>query len=594
MRAVSRQPVAAGPRTGRNVAAGLRTGRNVAPGLRTGRSTRSGPRPRAAVCSVRPPWRTSEATRLDVVYRPLTSGRGAGRYSTGTEPGRYPYGPEAHAPLRRCVGRAGRGPLLGRYGARPLHAFTLVEMLVSLAVLGVALAVVGVVFSVTTKTASQSAAYAEVHARVREFVRQIKQDLNSCNPSESVLVLVGRTQAASLTQPDFDAGKYHRTLLGDPNAVAPGYDPEYALNVDPQYSDPRADILMFFTNRPTPSAAPNPNANPALDPYALGVKFTPIRVVYGHAAFGQPVWNAGVYQFPLAGNLRHIEQIVNVGTSVVSGIPANRWHLARVGTIIDSNVPSGTIQFSADACANLPAGAYYHESGAGYPNWDMPGDAAFVDLAATLQRFGFAASLPQSPYAYPATWDPNLVSAVNSLVFATHTSDPNSTPNQPRHVATVLDEVPVDLKSNLAVQMLPGCAWLQVEFLMPEDPRNSVTYAANPNNPAVPNPSRRSDMPRWTQVAPNSTYVFVPDTRENREAIIDSDPNTPGAQLSARLADFGRLDQDINGDTARPETIVSSRIIRMWPYAIRVTVRVWDSRGVLAEPIVRSVVHRFE
>ncbi len=517
-----------------------------------------------------------------------------------------------NAEFRMMNAESGRARRDGAEGFCILHssfciqqraAFTLVEMLVSLAVLGVALAVVGVVFSVTTRTASQSAAYAEAHARVREFVRQIQEDLNGCNPAESVLVLVGRTQAASLTQPDLEAGKYHRTLLGDPGALTPGYDPEYATAIDPNgvYSDPRADFLMFFTNRPTPSAAPDPNANPAFDPYALGVKFTPIRVVYGHAALAQPQWTGTAYTFPAANApppaMEHIEQTVATGTQ--SRIPANRWHLARVGTILADpgrSLPAlpGDIQFSAlgadfaARCEPYLDGSY------------LPGDAAWLNVAELLRSFGptyFGTdNAPYlSPYFWPpfgnphGSWQSWNQDSVNSLVFATGVTDPNAGPNQFRHVATVLDEVPVDLKSNLAVQMLPGCAWFQVEFLMPEDPRNSVTYAWNPSVGATM--SRRSDMPRWTQVAPGSTYVFVPDTEANREAVRRQVHPLTGPH--GRMNDFGRLDQDPSAH-AEPSDAIQQRIVRMWPYAIRVTVRVWDSRGVLTEPIVRTVVHRFE
>jgi prepilin-type N-terminal cleavage/methylation domain-containing protein len=476
-------------------------------------------------------------------------------------------------------------------------AFTLVEMLVSLAVLAVALAVVGVVFSVTTRTASQSAAYAEVHGRVREFVRQIKEDLNACNPAESVLVLVGRTQAASLTQPDLEAGKFHRTLLGDPAAVA-DYDPEYAPAIDPNgvYSDPRADLLMFFTNRPTPSAAVDPNdPNIATSPYALGVKFSPIRVVYGHAAIAQPQWIGTTYTFPLASALppamQHIEQTITVSGRVMSRLPANRWHLGRLGTIVDPNAIAGTTWFSNNARGGgadpgaVPGGIPYYEG-----STPLPGDAAVLDRAAFLAKCSNLAVLtgPTAPYNYPgAPWSSvaGLVNDIDSLVYG----DP-ALGTAMHHVATVLDELPVDLKSNLAVQMLPGCAWFQVEFLMPEDPRNSVTYSSpNPNDPTF---SQRSDMPRWTQVTPGSTYVFVPDTHENRQAIINQFLDAP-TEPTNRLWDYARKDQDraLHAWTA---DAVSQRIIRLWPYAIRVTVRAWDSRGVLPEPIVRSVVHRFE
>jgi hypothetical protein len=42
------------------------------------------------------------------------------------------------------------------------------------------------------------------------------------------------------------------------------------------------------------------------------------------------------------------------------------------------------------------------------------------------------------------------------------------------------------------------------------------------------------------------------------------------------------------------ETPLTHRRIRTWPYAIRVTVRVYDERNRLSSPIVRSLVHRFD
>ena len=81
-------------------------------------------------------------------------------------------------------------------------------MLVSLAVLSLALTIIGVVFTTATKTTRQAAAYSEAHNRVRQFTEQLEEDLAACEPSQSVLVLVGRTQAAALTQDDLDARRY--------------------------------------------------------------------------------------------------------------------------------------------------------------------------------------------------------------------------------------------------------------------------------------------------------------------------------------------------------------------------------------------------
>lgn len=459
-------------------------------------------------------------------------------------------------------------------------AFTLIEMLVSLAVMALALSVVGVVFTITTRTTSQTAAYSEVHNWVRQCMEQIKEDLRYCNPSESVLVLVGRTQAAALTQNDLEAGKFYRVLTGNKNASSlGGYDPETAAGLDnadwrlAQYSNPRADILMFFSNRPTASQAPNPSDD-ANDPYAAGVRFAPIRVVYGHAALGNAVWtSAKTWSFPTT--VRHIEQTLSGGQSV---IPANRWHLARVATIIEPS--AGQTQLSANACANVPLGRPYID-GTVY----MPGDAAFLDLpylahtALGPTNAVFGGTIPPllSPYGALTS----ILPTINSLIYSSGTT----TPPPLHHVATVLEDVPVELRGNMGVHLLPGCAWFQVEFLMPEDARNSMTFSDPKLSGAY---STRTDMPRWTTVPAASTYVFVPDTPQNRLAVVDP------AQLagaSTRVWDFSRLDQTPAND---PNDVVSNRVVRMWPYAIRVTIRAYDPRGRLTEPIVRSIVHRFE
>jgi len=479
-----------------------------------------------------------------------------------------------------------------------LRGFTLIEMLVSLAVLALALAVVGVVFTITTKSASQAAAYSEALNYVRQFTQQIQEDLRYCDPAESVLVLVGRTQAAALTQSDLEAGKFHRVLIGNPANVPANYDPEYDTALDPglNYSNPRADIVMFFSKRPTVSVAPNPD--PEADPsFAGGVKFSPIRVVYGHAALAKPVLDGKQYRFPQVQlgedwAFRHTEQTKLVGLRELSVIPASRWHLSRVATIVVPPLVSGSTQFSAVACES--AGRCYRYWDASDP---MPGDGAYLDLAEFLRNLGPSVATC-SPYIYPlACWPPAVQDSINSVVYATHTAPPLY-----RHVATVLEDVPVELRSNLGVHMLPGCAWFQVEFLMPEDPRNSVDYVGDPNNP---NMSTKADMPRWTIVPEGQTYVFVPDTPENREAVAAQVaagnchyPPLPGDD---RLWDFARIDQCIGPTGFDPTTLhcrqsdaVAARRIRMWPYAIRITVHVYDPRGRLTEPIIRSIVHRFE
>ena len=115
-------------------------------------------------------------------------------------------------------------------------------------------------------------------------------------------------------------------------------DPEYSPVARGPYSDPRADIMMFFTQRAVPSAAPDPNQPNSA--YARGVKLSPLEVVYGHAALGEPVWSDADnrYYMPLPDdpNIRHItETEVFNSSSQRSLIPAAKWHLTRRATIIE-------------------------------------------------------------------------------------------------------------------------------------------------------------------------------------------------------------------------------------------------------------------
>ena len=485
--------------------------------------------------------------------------------------------------------------------AGSLVGFTLVEMLVSLAVLGVALTVVGVVFTISVDTTRQAAAYSDVQNWVRQFMRQIEEDLEYCEPSNSVLVIAGRTQAAALTQDDLDAGKFYRVLTGNP-ANAAGYDPEYSAVVDAgkNYSDPRADILMFFSARPTVSQAPPPNPDRLSDPFgyacANGVKFAPIQVVYGHAALDDAVRSGSGFAF--ANNPRHIQQTVDGSNQPdkLSRIPAGRWHLSRRATIISpwpnvglSPSPPADMQFPQGAFPGLQRCEPYQFLGA-----TMAGDAVYFDLPLFLERLSPASFyLPSNPdhwlrpYGFDDAdgWHGYALSSVYSLLYGW-----DATSRQSRHVATVVEDPAADLANNLGVHMLPGCAWFEVEFLMPEDPRNGLEYV-DPTPTVSDDWAERGDMPRWTQIPLGETYAFAPDTAANRN-LVSGQVDAAGRALSgSRLADFAGLVPTSPGDQYDN---VSNRRVRMWPYAIRITVRVFDPRGRLPEPIVRSIVHRFD
>ena len=217
-------------------------------------------------------------------------------------------------------------------------------------------------------------------------------------------------------------------------------------------------------------------------------------------------------------------------------------------------------------------------------NLDMPGDMAHLNLPFVLELFGPYSDYvvyPPAPLLRPYdfdTWPHNgLHDSIDLLLYRNGLAANH-------HIATVVQNPPADLRSNLGVHMLPGCAWFQVEFLMPEDPRNSLDYAPDPDNNTI---SHRFDMPRWTQVQPGRTYVFVPDTAASRD-VVASQVWAPTE--GTRFDDFALVVPPAAGGA----NTVANRRIRMWPYAIRITVRVFDPRGRLEAPIVRSIVHRFD
>lgn len=495
-----------------------------------------------------------------------------------------------------------------RPASRGRPAFTLTEMLVALAVMVLALAVVTNVFSVTTKTAATSAAIADVAALVRNFSYQIEQDLEYCDPSQSILVIHGRTQAAALTEELRQAGQYYRVLTGDPGLVTGGYDPRFGgTRPDPndsrkQYSDPRADILMFFTNRPLVSKAPPTGIG--LDPTSFeaslqrGVKALPSQIVYGHAALDTAVRSGNTWTF--ADVLQHIER-EDGDAAALSPLSATRWHLARRVALLDPNGVVINLQYPSDQFQNN-----------NYPRlWRCYSDddaraadaAVYFNLAPYLRRFqpegapvGEDPLVLRSPYGF----SPNNFLQQPSLRWANNDRDEilnvlYANGQEPyHHVATVIEQPPAALQDNLGLHLLPGCVWFQVELLLPEDPRNARDY---------PLSEQRHETPRWVGVEPDQTYVFVPDTPENRE-LLASQVYGPGSArpgrvlpLPNRLGTFAQvippgysraMNLPHDGDTA------DNRNVRMWPYAIRVTVRVFDQRGRLDQPIVQSVVHRFD
>ena len=491
------------------------------------------------------------------------------------------------------------------------RGFTLTEMLVALAVMVLAMAMVTSVFSVTTKTAAMSAAVADVELILRNAAEELRQDLEHCDPAESILYIEGRTQAAALTEDQRQSRRFQRFLIGDPKdkQLEQGPDARFAETPPPQYSDPRADVLMFFTNRPSIARVPAQNPLSGSDKYnefqrALlrGMQHYPIQVVYGHAAVTTAQrLNNGAWDFVRPP--RHIDETVDGGSDPqkISLLPLTRWQLARRATLIYDPPPfftgySPRLQFNVTEMQSMAE--------------EFPQDNRYAADATLLSyRSLLTAISPQglpafpqhrasalySPYLFDGStlpgvnlpWIPQPRTLIQNLIYLQYSSVPNALLH--RYVATVLENPPAALGSNVNLRLVPGCVWFKVEILIPEDPRNSLES---------PLSNQRAETPRWVEVEPGKAYCFVPDSAENRELVRSKlQTGTPIPVLGSRLATFACVvppyGVNVNGVDYKALDSVTNRVVRMWPYAIRVTMRAIDPNARLEKPITRSVVHWF-
>lgn len=518
-------------------------------------------------------------------------------------------------------------------------AFSLIEILISIVVLVIALAVVTQVVALTTQTAAATQAIAEIETRLRAFEVTLRRDLEGVNPARSVLMIHGRTQAAALDDDRREGEQYYRFLVGDPQVTnggdSPEFDPLSALP-DGKYSDPRADILMFFTERPLASQAPAEEdlggvgqAKRLIHRKAqVGATFTPSQIVYGHAALADAFVNDnGDIELT---SPRHITD-AGGNRDEISDVPVQEWHLARRAVLLSRALLSGgeigrpqSVQFIFDSRGEpaMPQiTRFFADADLGGGQRQSSADVMPFDYESFLQIFQpFAYNLTSpfaidgmarlSPYEsqewpYPPVGGGNALAtplsfgAINpasSIGPLTRSNlleddllyDTDDAPLNNRFVALVVPQPPIELESNLGLHMLPGCAWFKVEFLLPEDPRNAKDH---------PLQYQRNDALRWVEAPNGESYVFVPDSPENREFLATSTLLVNGdvPLTNTRTASFAQVvPPNLSGALPFAGNTVDNRRIRLWPWAIRITVKVFDPRGRLDSPIERVIVHRFD
>ncbi len=214
----------------------------------------------------------------------------------------------------------------------------------AIGILSVMMLLVGQIFDLTVQSTGQATAVIEINQSLRMLEKNLREDLEGVVAERSMLAIKGIPIAAYWTaaqkegNPRDNAGDGYphepdpeREDLYGPNGILlDGLDEGIGLNVGgPPYrlERPRADILMFFTDRTTASAV-----YPAITP-DMGMVGS--MVVYGHAELGELLSDG---QWDTAA----------MPTAPAANSVAANWHLARrsVGLLDASRMALHSMGFS--------------------------------------------------------------------------------------------------------------------------------------------------------------------------------------------------------------------------------------------------------
>ncbi len=201
---------------------------------------------------------------INCTHTPPGAGKGRGT------PSLRPFVPSSLRPSRGSASRP---------------AFTLTELVITVALLALMMTLAGQVFSLSVQTTNQAQALMDVSQSLRLLERSLRKDLAEVDPARSMMVIQANPVAAYWTRDgrdgDIDADDADKgPLNGYPHIPDPEREdvtagingasgPPWALE------KPRADVLMFFTSR---------RANSTVYP---SVHSSLVQVVYGHAELGE-------------------------------------------------------------------------------------------------------------------------------------------------------------------------------------------------------------------------------------------------------------------------------------------------------------------
>lgn len=180
--------------------------------------------------------------------------------------------------------------------------FTLMEMLVALALLLVLMGLAGQVFKIALDGTGRLTQLSEIDRSIRMFEQRLGNELASIDPAKSIMaiqanpapaywsqrqkerdddgnVLNGNAGAASSVDPLRENPTLGYDPLDNDEPTDPGYGSFDASNVNDDYVPqlPRADILMFVANLPDEKSKVFPDVK----------SDGPVMIVYNHAEIGE-------------------------------------------------------------------------------------------------------------------------------------------------------------------------------------------------------------------------------------------------------------------------------------------------------------------
>lgn len=225
--------------------------------------------------------------------------------------------------------------------ARRAAAFTLAELIVSVAILALMLTLAGQVFSVSSRSTGQATALTNVTQTLRTLEKTLRDDFRHVSRQTSILLIESNPVNAYLTRAGLEADRGADGRLGDPSDGYPHpADPEREVSEPPPnvldipLNSPRADLVMFIS------------ANGASSIRSPGTHATAQQVVVGHADIAD--WKMGADGNTLTRVFPDFPDLLEDNT--VFSVPAQDWHLFRRSLLLsEASSPEGVNEDTGQA-----------------------------------------------------------------------------------------------------------------------------------------------------------------------------------------------------------------------------------------------------